>query len=83
MSPVESKLRDLLELAQVVLDDLPIGLLILSSHGTPLWFNREAQVVCTPGAGFGRCGECYARISAFNSRENVTTALARLAAALK
>ena len=43
----------------------------------------RAQVVCTPGAGFGRCGEGYARISAFNSRENVTTALARLAAALK
>ncbi|MBI2813225.1 MAG: helix-turn-helix transcriptional regulator [Opitutae bacterium] len=46
MTPVESKLRDLLELAQVVLDDLPIGLLILSAHGTPLWFNREAEVVC-------------------------------------
>lgn len=44
---------------------------------------NQAQVVCTPGAGFGRCGEGHVRISAFNSRENVTTALARLAAALK
>ncbi len=44
---------------------------------------NKAQVVCTPGAGFGKCGEGHVRISAFNSRENVTTALARLAAALK
>ncbi|QYM79839.1 LL-diaminopimelate aminotransferase [Horticoccus luteus] len=44
---------------------------------------NEAQVVCTPGAGFGKCGEGHVRISAFNSRENVETALARIAAALK
>ena len=43
---------------------------------------EKAQVVCTPGAGFGRCGEGHVRISAFNSRENVETALARIAAAL-
>jgi len=46
VSAVESKLRDLLELAQVVLDDLPIGLLVVSAHGKPFWFNREAEVVC-------------------------------------
>ncbi|HRG54534.1 MAG TPA: LL-diaminopimelate aminotransferase [Lacunisphaera sp.] len=44
---------------------------------------NKAQVVCTPGAGFGKCGEGHVRISAFNSRENVTTALARIAAALR
>ena len=44
---------------------------------------EKAGVVCTPGAGFGRCGEGHVRISAFNSRENVETALARIAAALK
>jgi LL-diaminopimelate aminotransferase len=44
---------------------------------------NQAQVVCTPGAGFGKCGEGHVRISAFNSRENVETALARIAAALK
>ena len=44
---------------------------------------NQAQVVCTPGAGFGKCGEGHVRISAFNSRENVTTALARIAAALR
>ncbi|MBI5691307.1 MAG: LL-diaminopimelate aminotransferase [Verrucomicrobia bacterium] len=44
---------------------------------------QRAQVVCTPGAGFGKCGEGHVRISAFNSRENVETALARIAAALK
>ena len=44
---------------------------------------NKAQVVCTPGAGFGKCGEGHVRISAFNSRENVETALKRIAAALK
>jgi len=44
---------------------------------------NKAQVVCTPGAGFGRCGEGHVRISAFNSRENVVTALERIAATLK
>ena len=32
---------------------------------------NKAGVVCTPGAGFGRCGQGYIRISAFNSHENV------------
>ncbi len=44
---------------------------------------NDAQVVCTPGAGFGRCGEGHVRISAFNSRDNVIAALARIAHALK
>lgn len=39
----------------------------------------EAQVVSTPGAGFGRCGEGYFRISAFNSRENIEEVVRRLA----
>jgi LL-diaminopimelate aminotransferase len=43
----------------------------------------KAGVVCTPGAGFGRCGEGYIRISAFNSYENVQKAMARIAEALK
>ncbi|MEO6001671.1 MAG: LL-diaminopimelate aminotransferase [Opitutus sp.] len=44
---------------------------------------NKAQVVCTPGAGFGKCGEGHVRISAFNSRENVVAALDRIAEALK
>ena len=44
---------------------------------------NKAQVVCTPGAGFGKCGEGHVRISAFNSRANVETALGRIAAALR
>jgi len=44
---------------------------------------NKAQVVCTPGAGFGKCGEGHVRISAFNSRANVENALTRIAAALK
>ena len=43
---------------------------------------EQAQVVCTPGAGFGRCGQGFIRISAFNSRVNVEQALARVAQAL-
>jgi len=39
----------------------------------------KAQVVCTPGEGFGKCGEGYIRISAFNSRENVLNAMDRIA----
>jgi len=42
----------------------------------------KASVVCTPGAGFGRCGKDYIRISAFNSLENVTLAMDRLKKAL-
>ena len=37
-----------------------------------------ANVVTTPGAGFGKAGEGYIRISAFNSRENVLEAIERL-----
>jgi LL-diaminopimelate aminotransferase len=44
---------------------------------------NKAQVVCTPGAGFGKCGEGHVRISAFNSRENVVAALERIGKALK
>ena len=43
---------------------------------------EKAGVVCTPGAGFGRCGQGYIRISAFNSRENVEQAMERISAAL-
>ncbi len=42
----------------------------------------RAGVVCTPGAGFGKCGEGYIRLSAFNSYENVKTAMARIKDAL-
>ncbi len=38
----------------------------------------ETHVVGTPGAGFGAAGEGYLRLSAFNSRENVDEALARI-----
>jgi LL-diaminopimelate aminotransferase len=42
---------------------------------------EKANVVITPGSGFGTCGEGYIRVSAFNSRENVEQAMDRLAAA--
>lgn len=39
---------------------------------------KEANIVTTPGAGFGAAGEGYIRISSFNSRENVLEAIERL-----
>jgi len=44
---------------------------------------NKAAVVCTPGAGFGKCGEGYIRISAFNSFENVKEAMDRIGEALQ
>ncbi len=41
---------------------------------------HEANVVITPGSGFGPAGEGYFRISAFNSRANVEEVARRLAA---
>lgn len=42
----------------------------------------KAGVVCTPGAGFGKCGQEYIRLSAFNSYENVERAMNRIRTAL-
>lgn len=42
---------------------------------------NKAQVVGTPGSGFGGAGEGYFRLSAFNSRENIQEALKRIQAA--
>lgn len=39
---------------------------------------EKAGVVCTPGVGFGSCGEGHIRISAFNSHDNVNRALERI-----
>jgi LL-diaminopimelate aminotransferase len=42
---------------------------------------NAAQVICTPGSGFGRCGDGYVRISAFNNREKVAEAMERVSRA--
>ncbi len=42
---------------------------------------ESANVVITPGSGFGRCGEGYVRISAFNKRDKVEEAMERMAKA--
>jgi LL-diaminopimelate aminotransferase len=41
---------------------------------------EEANIVVTPGAGFGSSGEGFFRISAFNSRENAAEAARRIVA---
>jgi LL-diaminopimelate aminotransferase len=38
---------------------------------------EDAQVVGTPGVGFGKCGEGYFRLTAFNSRANTEEAIER------
>lgn len=40
---------------------------------------EESQVVGTPGAGFGKCGEGYFRLTAFGERANIEEAVGRLA----
>jgi LL-diaminopimelate aminotransferase len=44
---------------------------------------KKAHVVCTPGSGFGACGEGYVRFSAFNSRANVEEAMERVRREIK
>lgn len=44
---------------------------------------HKAGVVCTPGAGFGACGEGFIRISAFNSLAHVEEALERIRTVLR
>ena len=74
-----------------------VGIVLCNARNEVFWGKRvrqdswqffdllleKAGVVCTPGAGFGRCGQGYIRISAFNSRENVEKALDRIESALK
>ncbi len=43
---------------------------------------EKAGVVVTPGAGFGRCGKEYIRISAFNDHDRVEEAMGRIRGAL-
>lgn len=43
---------------------------------------KEADVVVTPGSGFGRMGEGFIRISAFNDRDAVEEAVGRILEAL-
>ncbi|MHA3774700.1 LL-diaminopimelate aminotransferase [Verrucomicrobiota bacterium sgz303538] len=58
---------------------------VKTPHGITSWemFDRmlnEANVVITPGSGFGSAGEGYFRISAFNSRANVEEVARRIQA---
>jgi LL-diaminopimelate aminotransferase len=56
---------------------------VKTPNGLSSWdfFDKLLQtcyVVGTPGSGFGAAGEGYFRISAFNSRDNVETAMQRI-----
>lgn len=86
-----------LENAKIMKDALlKLGYDVIGGTDSPyLWTNvkgdsweffdrllAEANVVTTPGAGFGRNGQGYIRISAFNSRANVEEAVSRMAKVL-
>ncbi|MBU6209952.1 MAG: LL-diaminopimelate aminotransferase [Planctomycetes bacterium] len=62
--------------APYVWAECPEGLLSWQAFDLLL---EKAQVVITPGAGFGSCGEGFFRISAFNSRANIHETCERLA----
>ena len=54
-----------------------------TSNGMTSWaffdaLLRKAQVVGTPGAGFGAAGEGYFRLTAFNTKENTRRAVERI-----
>lgn len=38
----------------------------------------KANVICTPGSGFGDCGEGYVRFTSFNTHENTAEAMKRI-----
>ncbi len=44
---------------------------------------QNAQVVGTPGEGFGKCGEGYFRLTSFGDRDNTVEAIERIKALLK
>lgn len=51
--------------------------------GMPSWdffdmLLQKKQVVGTPGSGFGKCGEGYFRLTAFNTAEKTTEAMRRI-----
>ena len=61
------------------------------THSPYIWINTKADsweffdmllnkagVVCTPGLGFGTCGEKFIRLSAFNSYDNIEAAMNRI-----
>ena len=55
----------------------------VAPHGWDSWtffdhLLQQCQVVCTPGVGFGRCGEGFVRFSAFSKREDCIAALVRM-----
>lgn len=49
-----------------------------SSWGFFDWMLQNANVVCTPGAGFGPSGEGYVRLTAFGTHENTEKAIRRI-----
>ena len=52
-------------------------------HGMRSWAFFDdllvrANVICTPGSGFGECGEGYVRFTSFNTRDNTIEAMKRI-----
>ncbi len=94
---VDGLVNGYLENARIIREKMAaLGFVCTGGDNSPyIWINarqdswdffdmllEKAGVVCTPGAGFGRCGQGFIRISAFNSRAHVEQAMERISAAL-
>ena len=55
------------------------GTFIKDANDFSMYLLGEANVVGTPGSGFGPCGEGYFRLTAFGSKEASEEALRRIA----
>ena len=56
---------------------------VKTPEGIPSWsffdfMLTQLRLVCTPGCGFGSCGEGYVRLTAFNTREATREAAQRI-----
>jgi LL-diaminopimelate aminotransferase len=93
-SQVRSIIDTYLENARIIRENMSsFGYSCVGGDNSPyIWVNarrpswdffdqllEKANIVCTPGEGFGRCGEGFVRLSAFNSRDNVLSAMDRIA----
>ncbi len=70
-----------MENAKIIRESLSdIGLNVYGGVNSPFFdlLLEEANIVGTPGSGFGPSGEGYLRLTAFNTLENTKEAMSRI-----
>jgi LL-diaminopimelate aminotransferase len=93
LAQTRSQIAFYMDNARLLRDGLPGFTIFGGVHAPYLWLRTpggatswdffdqlltRAQIVGTPGAGFGPGGEGYFRLSAFNSRANIEEAIVRI-----